>query len=109
VGQNSVGESSWNRTDASSIHGLGFALMQDGFLIQAGSRSLIDAETRYAVVELEATAVAWAVKQCRHYLLGCRSFKVWTDHRPLVGVFKKDMASVDSRRLNRIQGVASGL
>jgi hypothetical protein len=90
-------------TDASSIHGLGFALMQDGFLIQAGSRSLIDAETRYAVVELEATAVAWAVKQCRHYLLGCRNFKVWTDHRPLVGIFKKDMASVDSRRLNRIR------
>jgi hypothetical protein len=76
-------------TDASSIHGLGFALMQDGFLIQAGSRSLIDAETRYAVVELEATAVAWAVKQCRHYLLGCRNFKVWTDHRPLVGIFQK--------------------
>jgi hypothetical protein len=90
-------------TDASSIHGLGFALMQDGFLIQAGSRSLIDAETRYAVVELEATAVAWAVKQCRHYLLGCRNFKVWTDHRPLVGIFKKDMSSVDSRRLNRIR------
>jgi transposase InsO family protein len=90
-------------TDASSIHGLGFALMQDGFLIQAGSRSLIDAETRYAVVELEATAVAWAIKQCRHYLLGCRNFKVWTDHRPLVGIFKKDMASVDSRRLNRIR------
>jgi hypothetical protein len=90
-------------TDASSIHGLGFALMQDGFLIQAGSRSLIDAETRYAVVELEATAVAWAIKQCRHYLLGCRSFKVWTDHRPLVGIFKKDMASIDSRRLNRIR------
>jgi hypothetical protein len=89
-------------TDASSIHGLGFALLQDGFLIQAGSRSLIDAETRYAVVELEATAVAWAIKQCRHYLLGCRNFKVWTDHRPLVGIFKKDMASVDSRRLNRI-------
>jgi hypothetical protein len=90
-------------TDASSIHGLGFALLQDGFLIQAGSRSLIDAETRYAVVELEATAVAWAIKQCRHYLLGCRNFKVWTDHRPLVGIFKKDMASVDSRRLNRIR------
>jgi hypothetical protein len=77
-------------TDASSLHGLGYALVQEGRLIQAGSRSLLDAESRYAVVELEATAVAWAIKACRHYLVGCPSFVVKTDHRPaLVGLFTK--------------------
>jgi hypothetical protein len=72
-------------------------------LIQAGSRSLLDAETRYAVVELEATAVAWAIKACRHYLVGCPSFVVKTDHRPLVGLFAKDMVAIDNPRLVRIR------
>jgi hypothetical protein len=90
-------------TDASSLNGMGYVLLQDKHLIQAGSRSLNDAETRYAVIELEATAVAWAIKQCRHYLLGCPSFLVQTDHRPLVGTFKKDLASIDNVRLCRIR------
>jgi transposase InsO family protein len=90
-------------TDASSLHGLGYALVQEGRLIQAGSRSLLDAETRYAVVELEATAVAWAIKACRHYLIGCPSFVVKTDHRPLVGLFVKDMVAIDNPRLVRIR------
>jgi hypothetical protein len=76
-------------TDASLLHGMGYALEQEGRLIQAGSCSLLDAETRYAVVELEATAVAWAIKACRHYLLGCPNFVVKTDHRPLVGLLSK--------------------
>jgi transposase InsO family protein len=90
-------------TDASSLHGLGYALIQEGRLIQAGSRSLLDAESRYAVVELEATAVAWAIKACRHYLVGCPSFVVKTDHRPLVGLFTKDMVAIDNPRLVRIR------
>ena len=90
-------------TDASTLHGMGYALEQEGRLIQAGSRSLLDAETRYAVVELEATAVAWSIKACRHYLLGCPSFVVKTDHRPLVGLFNKDLIAIDNPRLQRIR------
>jgi hypothetical protein len=90
-------------TDASSLHGMGYALEQEGRLIQAGSRSLLDAETRYAVVKLEATAVAWAIKACRHYLLGCPNFVVKTDHRPLVGLFVKDMVAIDNPRLVQIR------
>jgi hypothetical protein len=56
-------------TDASSLHGMGYALEQEKRLIQAGSRSLLNAETRYAVVKVEATVVAWAIKACHHYLL----------------------------------------
>jgi hypothetical protein len=77
--------------------------IQDNHLIQAGSRSLNDAETRYAVIELKATAVAWAIKQCRHYLLECPSSLVQTDLRPLVSIFKKELASIDNVRLSRIR------
>jgi DNA-binding protein Fis len=90
-------------TDASCLNGLGFVLMQEGRVIQAGSRSLIDAETRYAVIELEATAIAWAVNNCRHYLIGCPTFTVYTDHRPLVGIFEKDMTDIDNPRLVRLR------
>ena len=58
-------------TDASRL-GLGFLLMQksqqnesEWKLVQAGSRFLTDAETRYAVIELECLAVTWAIKKCQ--------------------------------------------
>ena len=54
-------------TDASR-QGLGFILQQktgdEWNLVQAGSRFLSDAETRYAVIELEMLAVCWAVTEC---------------------------------------------
>ena len=55
-------------TDASCVS-FGFILQQqvqaEWKLIQAGSRFLTDAVTRYAAIELELLAVAWAVKKCR--------------------------------------------
>jgi hypothetical protein len=91
-------------TDASRT-GLGFALIQRDAdshvrLIQAGSRSLCPAETRYAVSELECLAIYFAVTKCRHYLLGAR-FKVVTDHRPLEGVFRKHLDDLSNARLRR--------
>lgn len=52
--------------DASRFRGLGFVLHQQGLdskwnLIQAGSRFLSDAETRYAMIELEYLGAAWAM------------------------------------------------
>ena len=74
-------------TDASVKNGLGYVLWQqqtdDSWrILQCGSRFLSDAETRYAVIELECLAVTWAVRKCSLYLSGC-SFEVVTDHRPL--------------------------
>ena len=56
-------------TDASRLFGLGFLLKQQDTaghwrLIQAGSRFLSDAETRYAMIELECLGAAWAMKEC---------------------------------------------
>ena len=96
-------------TDASCLKGLGFALIQRDpadpskpRLIQCGSRSLLPAESRYAPIELEALAIVWAVQQCKHQLYGMpKPFRIVTDHKPLLGVFKKSWEDVNNHRLQR--------
>ena len=93
-------------TDASRI-GLGFILTQKDTsdnvgLVQAGSRFLSPAERNYAVIELEAMAIQWAILKCRSYLLGVE-FNVLTDHKPLLGVMNgKDLDSINNGRLQRM-------
>ncbi len=93
-------------TDASRS-GLGFALMQQDpdtnkwFLVQCGSRTTSGAESRYAVCELEGLAIDFAVRKCRHYLLGMQWFEVITDHKSLKGVFAKPLDEVQNARLRR--------
>ena len=86
-------------TDASR-QGLGFILQQKTAekwaLIQAGSHFLLDAETRYAVIELEMLAVSWAVAKCRLFLTGLQHFHVITDHNPLLSI-------LNTRRLDEIE------
>jgi hypothetical protein len=100
-------------TDASRLRGLGFVLLQtnpDGThrLIQCGSRFLSDAETRYAVCELEALAIQWAILKCRLYLSGIK-FKVITDHKPLLGIFRgSNLDAIENPRLQRILQRISG-
>ena len=88
--------------------GLGFCLTQrkpDGNLrlIQCGSRSLLDAEKRYAVTELEMLGLYFAVKSCRHYLLHAPDVTIWTDHKSIPGIMTKDLTSLDNNRLIRIR------
>ena len=96
-------------TDASRLRGLGFVLRQaqpDGTwrVIQAGSRFLSDAETRYATIELEALAVAWAIKKCRLFLAGIPCFQIATDHRPLVPILNsKTLDEIENPRLQRLR------
>ena len=95
-------------TDASRLHGLGFALIQtprtgSDHIIQCGSRSLQSAETRYSTVELECLAVSWAIRQCSYYLKGIQHFEVITDHKPLLGIFSKSLSEIDNPRLVRFR------
>ena len=95
-------------TDASKLNGLGFALIQreaDGRprLIQCGSCLLSPAEKNYAVVELEALGAAYAMNKARYYLDGIEHFELFVDHRPLVGLFAKQLADIDNNRLLRIR------
>ena len=82
-------------TDASRLHGIGFALVQrykDRLaLIQCGSASLSPTQSRYSTVELECLAIIHAIQKCHYYLAGVQQFEVWTDHRPLVGAFGKHL------------------
>ena len=90
-------------TDASR-QGLGFVLQQkdanNWVLIQAGSRFFSDAESRYAIIELELLAVAWAILKCKLFLAGLPHFTVVTDHHPLVPI-------LNSHCLNEIENPVS--
>ncbi|XP_065318874.1 uncharacterized protein LOC135926869 [Gordionus sp. m RMFG-2023] len=53
------------------------------------SRVFREVETRYSVIEQEALAVMFGLTKCREYLIGKR-FVVFTDHKPLIHLFRKD-------------------
>ncbi|XP_046449296.1 uncharacterized protein LOC124197793 [Daphnia pulex] len=66
--------------DASRLNGLGFLLKKQGAdakwtVVQAGSRFLSSAESRYAMIELECLAAAWGMHKCRQFLEGLPSFE----------------------------------
>ena len=95
-------------TDASR-QGLGFILQQQSptgqwVLVQAGSRFLSEAESRYAVIELEMLAVAWAANKCKTFLMGLQNFQVITDHNPLIPILNSHrLDEVDNPRLQRLK------
>jgi hypothetical protein len=100
-------------TDASKLHGYGFILFQleeDGSrkILEAGSRCLTDAETRYAVVEIEMGASVWAMNKCRLFITG-RDFELVTDPQPLVGVYDKALSSHLNTRLANMAAKVSHL
>ena len=81
--------------------GIGFYLMQkhclceseypdccdDGWRVTlCGSRFMKKAEARYAPIEGEALAVAWALEQTKFFTLGCDNLTVVVDHKPLTKV-----------------------
>ena len=83
--------------DASRLNGIGFDLVQydparkDAKKVQCGSSSLTSAQGNYATIELECLAIQYALSKSEFYLRGLPNFLVWTDHRPLVGIFNKPL------------------
>lgn len=80
--------------------GLGAILVQlDGDhkrVIAYASKALSEVESRYSQIEREALAVRWAIEHFHLYLYGS-TFKVVTDHKPLVHVFKSTTAKPSPR------------
>ena len=96
------------QTDASRLNGLGYALLQQDEtdvwrLIQCGSRFLADVETRYSSIELEMKAIVYGMTKCSYYLLGT-SFRLITDHRPLIPILDKySLDQISNPRLQRLR------
>ena len=103
-----------------SKQGMGFLLLQkycscpltkapvccaDGWhLVFAGSRFCTDAESRYAPIEGEASAIAWALNKCRMYVMGSPNLLVVTDHAPLLGIFgNRDLGKIANPRLLKLK------
>jgi hypothetical protein len=99
------------QVDASRLFGLGFVLKQETSpgiwnTVQAGSRFLSEAETRYAMTELEMLAIAWACKKCSMFIEGLTKaqFMIWTDHQPLVQILMSySLPQIENRRLQRLR------
>ena len=102
-------------TDASGI-GLGAALLQlrdntncpkdtapDNTIIHQiafVSKSLTGAEQRYSNIECKALGILHGLEKFHHYCFG-REVLIITDHKPLVSIFKKDVAT-SSQRIQHI-------
>ena len=86
--------------------GLRFILQQlnedDWLVIQAGSRFLTSAESKYPTVENEMLGVAWAIQKCDKLLAGLAHFDVLTDHNSLLFILNsKRLDEIESSRLQR--------
>ena len=80
-----------------SLRGLGACLIQKhkgkDQPIAFASKSLTDAETRYANIERELLAIVFACQRFSTYLLG-QSFVAESDHKPLEMIAMKNLANV---------------
>ena len=70
----------------------------------AGSRFLKTAETRYAPIEGEALAIAWALEDTKYFTLGCDDLVITTDHKPLVRIFgDRSLDEISNPRIFRLK------
>ena len=84
-----------------SLYGLGAVLLQkqednEWRPVAYGSRSLTKNEIRYAQIEKEALAMAYACQHFHQYIYG-QTIGVETDHKPLVSIFAKPLNDCPAR------------
>ena len=60
------------------------------------SRALADTETRYAKIEKEMLAIAYALEKFNQFTFG-RHVTVYSDHKPLEAILKKPLACAPRR------------
>ena len=97
-----------------SKKGIGFLLLQkwctcslihprccvDGWkLTLAGGRFTTAAESRYSPIEGECLAVGDSLQKAKPFVIGFPDLLVATDHKPLLGLFKKQFSEIKNPRL----------
>ena len=87
------------REDASS-QGLGLVLTQEDHPVTYASRALTQAEQRYSQTEKELLAQVFGLEHNHQYVYGRRNI-LYTDHKPLVSISSKPLASAP-KRLERV-------
>ena len=79
-----------------SKSGLGAVLLQKGKPVAYASRTLTDAETRYAQIEKKLLAVVFGFERFNQYTYA-RHVEVETDHKPLEAITKKPLSMAPPR------------
>ena len=83
------------QTDA-SLKVQGAVLLQDGHPVVYASRSLTPAEKQYSNMERELLVVVFAIERLHHYVYGY-TVTAETDHKPLVSIWHKTIATASPR------------
>jgi hypothetical protein len=97
------------QVNASRLFKPGFVLKQETSIwktVQAGSHFLSEAETRYAMIELEMLAIGWACKKCSKFIEGLTKaqFTIWTDHQPLAPILMSySLPQIENSCLQRLR------
>lgn len=79
-----------------SCYGLGTACLQEERPVAYASRTLTDAETRYAQIEKELLAVVFAYTKFKDYAYG-KPTVIETDHEHLVTILKKPIQTAPAQ------------
>jgi hypothetical protein len=73
-------------------------------LVGANSWWCTDAESRYALVELELMAVEWAMRKYKLYLLGLPTFTLMIETQALVTILDRyTLDAVNNKKLQRLK------
>lgn len=80
-----------------SKNGLGACMMQDNLPVCYASRSLTKAEESYAQIENELLACVFACEKFYAYIYGRCDITIETDHKPLVTIISRPIASAPAR------------
>jgi hypothetical protein len=80
-----------------SAHALGAVIMQSGRPIEFVAKSLSASQQNYSQVEKEFLAVVFACKRFQYYIVGRGEITVETDHKPLLGIMKKEVGVLTPR------------
>ena len=94
-------------TDASRLNGFGWLAIQEHqgikYLVECGSSTIPEiARRNFSVSELELAAIELALRKMRLITVANPNIIVKTDHMPLIGILKKPLDKIETRRLMKL-------